>query len=92
MRHPKQVDTLATHRVVDIAVGSQHCLVLTTTGDVYGWGKNSAGEVDPSGDPIPLPSLVTGASKQGVAYISCGAHEVCWSEDECEVISYWLMM
>lgn len=77
MRTPKQVAGLAKETVLDIAVGSQHCLVLTDRGDVYGWGKNSSGEVDASGDPVPTPKLIAAASNQGVMNMSCGAHEVC---------------
>lgn len=77
VRTPKQVGALAEVVVVDVAVGSQHCLVLTDKGDVYGWGKNSSGEVEASGDPVPTPKLITMASKQGVMYLSCGTHEVC---------------
>ena len=76
VRIPKQVAGLAEVMVVDIAVGSQHCLVLTDRGDVYGWGKNSHGEVEASGDPVPTPKLITTASKQGVMYLSCGSFEV----------------
>ena len=70
------MDALANHRVVDIAVGSQHCLALTSTGDVYGWGKNSNGEVETSGDAVPIPKVIKEASKVGVVYLACGSHEV----------------
>ena len=76
MRTPKQVVGLDEVTVVDLAVGSQHCLVLTDGGDVYGWGKNSSGEVDASSDPVPTPKLIAMASKQGVMYLSCGVFEV----------------
>ena len=78
MRIPRQVSGLADMTVVDIAVGSQHCLVLTDRGDVYGWGKNSSGEVDGSSDPVPTPKLIVSAAKQGVMHMSCGAYEVCF--------------
>ena len=76
MRFPKQVEALSDHKVIDIAVGTQHCLVLTSLGDVLGWGKNSNGEVDASADALPIPSVISKASKQGAVYISCGAQEV----------------
>lgn len=84
VRTPKQVAGLAKEMVVDMAVGSQHCLVLTDRGDVYGWGKNSTGEVDASGDPVPTPKLIAAASNQGVMNMSCGAHEVCGAMGEGE--------
>ena len=76
MRFPKQVEALSDCKVVDIAIGTQHCLVLTSLGDVLGWGKNSNKEVDALADAIPIPSVISKASKQGVVYISCGAQEV----------------
>lgn len=76
VRTPKQVSGLDDVTVVDVAVGTQHCLVLTDRGDVYGWGKNSSGEVDVSGDPVPTPKIIAAASKQGVMYMSCGPYEV----------------
>ena len=80
VRTPKQVAGLAEEAVVDVAVGSQHCLVLTDKGDVYGWGKNASGEVDASNDPVPTPKLIAAASNQGVMSMSCGANEVCESK------------
>ena len=76
VRTPQQVSGLAEEEVVEVAVGSQHCLALTARGEVYGWGKNSTGEVDASRDAVALPTLIPGASKLGVVYVACGMHEV----------------
>ena len=89
MRFPKQVEALSGHKVVDIAVGSQHCLVLTSQGDVLGWGKNSNGEVDSSAEAIPVPTVISGASRQGVVSISCGAHEV--TQKPLTFVIVWLI-
>ncbi len=72
---PKHVQALSKYHVTDAAVGSQHCLALTSTGDIYGWGKNTSGEVNSSGKVVSLPKLIPEASKQGVVYIACGADE-----------------
>lgn len=76
VRTPTQVMGLADEKVIDVALGAQHCLVLTEKGDVYGWGKNSNGEVNGSGEPVAVPTLIAPASRLGVAYMACGSHEV----------------
>lgn len=42
---PQQVLALAGFFVDDIAVGSEHTVALTSTGDVWGWGSNSDGQL-----------------------------------------------
>lgn len=71
VKTPKLVNKLAGEKIVQLAVGSQHTLALAEGGNLYGWGKN--GETD---ETVPLPKLLPDASKQGVVYIACGAHEV----------------
>lgn len=73
---PKLVSRLVEEKIVDLAVGSQHTLALAESGNLYGWGKNSNGEIDGSGEAVPLPKLLSGISKQGIVYIACGADEV----------------
>lgn len=76
IKTPKLVGKLVGEKIVDVVVGLQHTLVLAESGNLYGWGKNSSGEVDGSGEAVPLPKLLPDASKQGVICISCGAQEV----------------
>lgn len=49
---PQQVPLLAGVFIEDIAVGAEHTLALSSTGDVYAWGSNSEGQVCP---PLFLP-------------------------------------
>lgn len=42
---PQQVPALAGIHIQDVAVGAEHTLVLSSTGDVYAWGSNSEGQV-----------------------------------------------
>lgn len=77
LKTPKLVGRLTGEKIVELAVGSQHTLALAESGNLYGWGKNSNGEVDGCGEAVPFPKLLPDASKQGVMYITCGAHEVC---------------
>lgn len=44
---PQQVPVLAGIFIEDIAVGAEHTLALSSTGDVYAWGSNSEGQVRP---------------------------------------------
>lgn len=42
---PQQVPALSGNHIQDVAVGAEHTLVLSSTGDVYAWGSNSEGQV-----------------------------------------------
>uniref|UniRef100_A0A3P8RLA2 HECT and RLD domain containing E3 ubiquitin protein ligase family member 1 n=1 Tax=Amphiprion percula TaxID=161767 RepID=A0A3P8RLA2_AMPPE len=42
---PQQVPALSGIHIQDIAIGAEHTLVLSSTGDVYTWGSNSEGQV-----------------------------------------------
>ena len=76
IKSPKLVSGLSGEIIVEIAVGLQHTLALAESGNLYGWGKNSNGEVDGYREAVPVPKLLPDHSKQGVMYIACGAHEV----------------
>ena len=78
-RKPCVIEALASHYVKDIAVGSRHCLALTEKGELFGWGVKVSNEHTTlsTKDCVPLPTILTEASKCGAVYISCGSHEVC---------------
>uniref|UniRef100_A0A3B4ZPF0 Uncharacterized protein n=1 Tax=Stegastes partitus TaxID=144197 RepID=A0A3B4ZPF0_9TELE len=40
-----QVPALSGIHIQDVAVGAEHTLVLSSTGDVYTWGSNSEGQL-----------------------------------------------
>lgn len=42
---PQQVPALMAVFIEDVAVGAEHTLALSSTGDVYAWGSNSEGQV-----------------------------------------------
>lgn len=42
---PQQVPALMAVFIEDVAVGAEHMLALSSTGDVYAWGSNSEGQV-----------------------------------------------
>lgn len=43
--NPQMVPSLEGLFIEDVAVGCEHVLALTSTGDVYAWGCNSEGQV-----------------------------------------------
>lgn len=45
VRRPKLVESLRNKVVVDVSVGSLHCIACTEDGDVYTWGDNDEGQV-----------------------------------------------
>lgn len=57
--------------IISVAAGGGHSLALTATGDVYAWGDNSAGQVDPE---LPLDEAVVMPRK--VASIKDGVRVV----------------
>ena len=76
-RTPKLIDGLAAHRVKDIAVGSHHCLALTSDGTVLGWGRNNNPDAEANiRGSVAVPKVLEAVSKIGVVTISCGSHEV----------------
>lgn len=50
--NPQVVPSLEGLFIADVAVGCEHVLALTSTGDVYAWGCNSEGQVN-----APPPSM-----------------------------------
>ena len=83
-----------THTATDVAVGQDHTLILTKSGEVYSWGLNrfsqlgylvettTGGRVD---EPIQsTPRKIAGAIKnrvvEGVA--ACKTASACWTSDD----------
>ena len=42
---PQVVTSLASHVVIDVAVGGEHTLALTSNHLVFSWGSNTDGQV-----------------------------------------------
>lgn len=87
---PKKVCALDGKKVVDIAVGSAHCLALISTGELYGWGRNEFHQICNESvcqDPIiPTPILISPAAFQ-VSGMCCGsAFSILYSNASNKII------
>ncbi|XP_031681979.1 probable E3 ubiquitin-protein ligase HERC1 isoform X1 [Oncorhynchus kisutch] len=78
---PQVVPALEGVFVEDIAVGCEHVLVLSSTGDVYAWGCNCEGQLGLGhSSPVKEPTLVTGLQGNNVRQISAGrCHSSAWT-------------
>lgn len=77
-RHPKQVERLASEKVIYLAVGSMHCLAITEEGDVYSWGRNDQGQLGETGCTVSRqePALVTVLEGKDIRGVACGPSQV----------------
>jgi E3 ubiquitin-protein ligase HERC2 len=80
IRIPKQIEHFGGKKVVDISVGSMHCLAVTFSedGDVYGWGRNEQGQLgDISVQYRTEPTLLSGLEGKKIIGAACGPSQVC---------------
>lgn len=79
---PKALAALEGKKIVDVAVGSAHCLVLTSNGQVYGFGRNDHQQIcHPSitRDPIITTPILTTSVNLRISGIACGAtYSIIW--------------
>lgn len=78
---PQLVPALVAQVVVDVAVGSEHTLALTSTGDVLGWGVNSDGQLGLGHSAaVREPQLILTLVGKGIRQISAGrSHSAAWT-------------
>nr|CAD7425857.1 unnamed protein product [Timema monikensis] len=78
---PQQVMALSQHFVEDIAMGAEHVLCLTSTGDVLGWGLNSDGQLGLGHTSVVRePQLITTLTGKGAKQIATGrTHSTAWT-------------
>ncbi|XP_056650824.1 RCC1 and BTB domain-containing protein 2 isoform X2 [Monodelphis domestica] len=65
---------IGNRKIIEVACGSHHSLVLTSDGEVFAWGYNNSGQVG-SGSTAnqPIPRKVTGClQNKMVTTIACG--------------------
>ncbi|XP_068190129.1 probable E3 ubiquitin-protein ligase HERC1 isoform X2 [Antennarius striatus] len=78
---PQVVPSLEGLFIEDIAVGCEHVLALTSSGDVYAWGCNSEGQLGLGhAHLVKEPLLVTGLQGKNIRQISAGrCHSAAWT-------------
>uniref|UniRef100_A0AAQ5YVK1 HECT-type E3 ubiquitin transferase n=1 Tax=Amphiprion ocellaris TaxID=80972 RepID=A0AAQ5YVK1_AMPOC len=78
---PQVVPSLEGLFVEDIAVGCEHVLALSSTGDVYAWGCNSEGQLGLGhSNPVKEPTLITALQGKNIRQISAGrCHSSAWT-------------
>uniref|UniRef100_A0A3P9BK00 E3 ubiquitin-protein ligase HERC2 n=1 Tax=Maylandia zebra TaxID=106582 RepID=A0A3P9BK00_9CICH len=81
VRYPKLLDSLQGKKVVDVAVGSTHCLALTDDGEVLSWGSNDKLQhFDTLFSNKKQPKALPGLNSKHIVGISCGpGQSFAWS-------------
>ncbi|CAD6227584.1 GSCOCG00001264001-RA-CDS [Cotesia congregata] len=73
VRYPKLVEGLKGKKVKELAVGNVLVLALTEDQQVYGWGRNDYGQIDPAlGFTVPEPWLCSALTGKSVIGLVCG--------------------
>ncbi|XP_034166972.2 probable E3 ubiquitin-protein ligase HERC1 isoform X4 [Pangasianodon hypophthalmus] len=78
---PQVVPALEGVFIEDIAVGCEHILALSNTGDVYAWGCNCEAQLGLGhSSPVKEPTLVTALKGKNIKQISAGrCHSAAWT-------------
>jgi len=81
--NPSYVDTSNIEdRVAQICAGSQHSALLTSTGQLFTWGRNLEGQLGLGNrQSVKVPSQVTALDQDVVTMISAGADFTCAVSD-----------
>ncbi|XP_015916558.2 uncharacterized protein [Parasteatoda tepidariorum] len=66
--------SLINDDITEVSCGSHHTVVVTNSGEVYSWGRNSEGQIgNGTRKEQKIPSLVIGLKDRQIEHISCGA-------------------
>ncbi|CAN9504281.1 unnamed protein product [Ophioblennius macclurei] len=78
---PQMVPSLDGLFIEDVAVGCEHVLALSITGDVYAWGCNSEGQLGLGHtNTVKEPTLVSSLQGKNIRQISAGrCHSSAWT-------------
>ncbi|KAB7494648.1 E3 ubiquitin-protein ligase HERC2, partial [Armadillidium nasatum] len=81
VRVPKLVKGLEGKKVVKVAVGSMHVVVLTDKNEMYVWGRNDQAQLgDSPNAAIPEPTLMSALNGKPIIGVACGpAQTFAWS-------------
>ncbi|XP_051773057.1 probable E3 ubiquitin-protein ligase HERC1 isoform X4 [Ctenopharyngodon idella] len=78
---PQIIPALEGVFIEDIAVGCEHILALSNTGDVYAWGCNCEAQLGLGhSNPVKEPTMVTALQGKNIRQISAGrCHTSAWT-------------
>ena len=67
------LSSLSNATVVAIAAGDEHCLALTSAGDLYGWGRNVEGQLftAPSTPFLTVPTFLASLRQRCAVQVGC---------------------
>ena len=72
------IEAFSSKKIVDVAVGSVHCVAATEDGEVYSWGKNEQGQLgDTSNIARAEPTLIASLDSKEITGVACGPAQVC---------------
>ncbi|XP_020805471.1 probable E3 ubiquitin-protein ligase HERC2 [Drosophila serrata] len=81
---PRLVTTLQHKRIVDVAVGVAHCLALSSSGEVFGWGRNDSQQICPasvSSEPLLRTPILVALPTLPASGIACTAGQsLVWTQ------------
>jgi len=74
---PAEIEFFRNKGVVDIATGSNHCIALTGSGEVYGWGSAEVGElgrriISARTTDTRIPHALNFPKREKIVQIFCG--------------------
>lgn len=87
VRKPTPIQCLRGKKVIHVAVGALHCLAVTDTGQVYGWGDNDHGQQGTNNTSVnKKPTLVCCLDGIFVNRVACGSsHSIAYRLPESEL-------
>lgn len=63
-----------TSSITELSCGSHHSVVVTASGEVYSWGRNSEGQIgNGTRKEQKTPSVVLHLKEREISYVACGA-------------------
>ncbi|XP_041363097.1 probable E3 ubiquitin-protein ligase HERC4 [Gigantopelta aegis] len=80
---PEFINCLKGIPIAQIDVGGNHSIVLSKSGAVYGWGRNSFGQLGVNDEKDkPFPTLCRSLRHQRIKHIACGEdHSTALTQD-----------
>jgi RCC1 and BTB domain-containing protein len=87
-KKPTLVEALKDKRVVQVACGQEHCIVLTDEGSVYGMGRNSHYQLGNTKNTSQQPHLILALDPMKIKFIACGANHTMVINEEGKLYGF----